>query len=290
MSLVNAVLVRLFDFLLTPFRSLPPLAGLAVVSLVTAVGMLLVLRRTSDQARLSAVKRSIHAGLFEIRLFNDDLRAVLRAQAEILRHNGTYLRLSIIPMLWMIGPLVLVIAQLQFHYGYAAIRPGQSVLVKAHLRSTGARSASTPIGSVAAGAGEAATTVASLEVPDSIQVETPAVWLSGAGEVVWRIAPEAEGEYRLRVHAGGESQSKTLVVTDSVARRSPLRPAASFLNEVLYPSEPPLPHESAFSAIAVGYAEGSVNVFGGEVHWMIVYFALSIVFAFALRKPFGVVL
>jgi uncharacterized membrane protein (DUF106 family) len=277
MALINAGLVGLFDVLLAPFRLLPPLAGLAVVSLLTAVAMLVVFRRTSDQTKLAAVKRSIHAALFEIRLFNDDLRAVLRAQAEILRHNATYLRLSMVPMLWVIVPLVLVVAQLQFYYGYTPIRPGRPVLVKAALRN----------GAVATASGG---DLASLEASATVRVETPALYLPAAGEIVWRIAPEADGAYELRVHVGGETQTKTLVVADGVARRSPIRPAASFLDQVLYPSESPLPADSALSSIAVGYADGTVDVFGWGIHWMIVYFALSIAFAFALRKPFGVVL
>ena len=55
------------------------------------------------------MKRQIHACLFEIRLFNDDLPAILRSQMEILRHNLNYLRLSAVPMLWMIVPLVIVL-------------------------------------------------------------------------------------------------------------------------------------------------------------------------------------
>ena len=285
MALLNAGLVWLFDLVLAPFRSLPALAGLAVVSLATAVAMLVVFRRTSNQVRLAAVKRSIHAALFEIRLFNDDLRAILRAQVEILRCNATYLRLSMIPMLWVIVPLALVIAQLQFHYGYTAIGPGQPVLVKAQLRDASSRRASAAVDGEPAGPA-----IPSLEAPEGIQVKTPGVWLPAAGEVIWRIVPEVAGEYVLRFRVGDETHSKTIVVTDTVARRSPLRLEAGFLNEFLYPSEAPLPRESAVSAISVGYAESDVNVFGWELHWMIVFFALSIVFAFALRKPFGVVL
>ena len=95
--MVNAALRALFDALLLPFRSLPPIVGLLVVSLVVSIGMLLVFKRTSNQARLEAVKRQIHACLFEIRLFNDDLPAILRAQVEILRHNLRYLGLSLVP-------------------------------------------------------------------------------------------------------------------------------------------------------------------------------------------------
>src|SRR5689334_20806394 len=127
MAMLNAALGWLFDVLLRPFAGLPPLAGLAVVSLGTSIAMLLVVRRTSNQAGLDEVKRHIHAALFEIRLFNDDLRAIFRAQMEMLRHNVTYLRLSVVPMLWMIVPFVFVMAQLQFQYGYEGLDVGRAV-------------------------------------------------------------------------------------------------------------------------------------------------------------------
>src|SRR5512136_557410 len=133
MSLVNALLRALFDLALAPLRSLPAVVSLTLVALVVSIFMLLVFKRTSDQARLAAVKRRVHAGLFEIRLFSDDLRAIFRAQGEILRANATYLRLSLVPMVWIIVPLVLVMAQLQFQYGYRGLTPGQPALVTADL-------------------------------------------------------------------------------------------------------------------------------------------------------------
>src|SRR2546425_991045 len=56
------------------------------------------------------------------------------AEMEILRHNLNYLRLSAVPMLWMIVPFVFVIAQLQFHYGYRGLTPGQDFIVKVQLK------------------------------------------------------------------------------------------------------------------------------------------------------------
>jgi uncharacterized membrane protein (DUF106 family) len=130
MSVLNALLRAVFDAVLYPFRGMHPLVGLILVSLPISIGMLLVFKATSNQDRLSAVKRLIHACLFEIRLFNDDLLAILRAQVEILRHNFTYLRLSLVPMVWLILPLTFVIAQLQFHYGYQGLTPGRPVLLE----------------------------------------------------------------------------------------------------------------------------------------------------------------
>lgn len=288
MSLLNALLVPVFDALMAPFRHLPPLAGLVVVSLLTSIGMLLVFKRTSDQKRLAALKRQIHAALFEIRLFNDDLRAVFRAQGEMLRHNLTYLRLSFVPMLWMILPLVLVIAQLQFHYGYSGLRPGEPVLLKAQVREGSTAIASAREGVVHAS--NRADTGAALAAPPDIDVQTPAVWIPATREVIWRIAPRAPGEYELQVRVGSEQYAKSIRVSDAVVRRSPERLERGFLNQLLYPAEAPLPSGAAVTSISVGYPERAIPVFGTELHWLIVYFALSMVFAFALRKRFNVTL
>jgi len=66
--------------------------ALAVVSLISAIGMLLVVRATSDQARVAAVKRALQACVFEIRLFNDDARAMLRAPPAL--NTGTFGRIT----------------------------------------------------------------------------------------------------------------------------------------------------------------------------------------------------
>lgn len=269
MSALNAALAWAVDMLLAPFRELPPLVGLTVVSLMTAVAMLAAFKRTSDQARLRAVKRAIHAALFEIRLFNDDFRAILRAQIDMLRHNATYLRLSVMPMLWVIVPLVLLMAQLQFHYGYAPLQTGHRALLKVHLRH---------------GSGEAV----SLEAPRELGIGSPGVWFPGANEVVWPMVPAKGGRYDVRIKVGPDTFTKSVQVAGGVVRRSPVRLESSFVNQLLYPSEPPLPEGGPVDAITVLYPEVDMAVFGWELNWIVWFFALSILFAFALRRPFGV--
>lgn len=274
MSYLNAALRLLFDLLLAPFAALPPIVPLTLVSLLTSIGMLVVFKRTSDQARLATVKRQIHAGLFEIRLFNDDLRAILRAQAEILRHNLTYLRLSLVPMVWILPPLVLLIAQLQFHYGYEGLRLGHKTLLKVDLKP-GATGGTRP--------------QAALELPPGLCAETEAVWVPAQSQLAWRLSAEKEGDYELGVAVGGAPRvTKTLRVTLQAVRLSPLRVDAGFLYQLLYPAEPPLPPDSPVRAIHLAYPEREVPVLGFRMHWMIPFFVLSIAFAFALRGLFKV--
>ena len=77
-------------------------------------------------------------------------------------------------------------------------------------------------------------------------------------------------------------------VAGGVVRRSPVRLNSSLLDQVLYPSEPPLPDDGAVSAMTVAYRERDIPVLGWDLNWMVVYFGLSLLFAVALKKPFGV--
>jgi uncharacterized membrane protein (DUF106 family) len=274
MSIINAVLRPLFDAVLYPFRGFPPIVGLTLVSLVTAIGLLIVFKRTSNQKALEAIKRKIHAGLFEIRLFNDDLRSILRSQLDILRHNLSYLRYSTAPMLWTLPPLVLMIAQLQFHYGYEGLTVGKQALVKVTLAEDAAIAGAKPAMRLTTEGG-------------AIEIKEPSIWVPSLREMTWRVVPETEGDYELRIVNGSETVEKSIVVSHGIVeRRSPVR-VRGFLDELLYPAEPALPPGS-IASIAVTYPEADVNVFGWQIHWMIVYFALSMVFAFILRGPFKV--
>jgi hypothetical protein len=277
---INAAFTWFFDAAFVLLGLLPPLASLLLLSLVTSAVMLFVVARTSNQPGMAATKRAMHAGLLEIRLFNDDLVAILRALAGVLRQNGRYLLLSLVPLLWMIVPLMLVIAQLQAFYGYAGLEVGQPVLVKVERRDTRGEARPAAGGAVAI----------ALEAPPGIRVDTNAVELAGSNEVLWRIVPTAAGDFTVIVRAGGREAAKAVRVSDEVARRSPVRVSPGLVNQLLYPSEPPLGDESPVRSITIGYPEPGLDVLGARVHWLIVFFVVSMAGAFLLARRFGVTL
>ena len=244
MSALNALLRAVFDVILLPFSGLPPLVGVTLVSLATAIGMLLAFKATSNQDGIAAVKRKIHACLFEIRLFNDDLVAILRPQLEILRHNATYLRLSLVPMVWIIIPLMM----------------GQ------------------------------AKPLITLDLPDGLRGDSPGIWIPSKREMAWRLEAQAWGEYEVGVNVAGGTYVKNVQVSSDVKRRSPVRLEPGFLNLLLYPAEAPLPRHGPLASITLEYPEIDIPLPGFGLHWMIVYFILSMVFAFALRNRLGVTL
>ena len=128
---------------------------------------------------------------------------------------------------------------------------------------------------------------ASLDAPGEIEVLTPAVWFPGTREVIWRIAAAGRrGSSSFSCRSGARPSRNRSTFQIRCVRRSPVRLEPAFVNQLLYPAEAPLPGEPPVTSISVAYPERDIPVFGLELHWMIVYFALSMIFAFALRKRF----
>ena len=56
----------------------------------------------------------------------------------------------------------------------------------------------------------------------------------------------------------------------------------------MYPAEPPIKSQIPVESIEIRYPTKSMDLFGWKIHWIIVYFVLSIVFGFAFKGVFKV--
>lgn len=275
MSVFNRVLGGLLGGLQRPLEGMPAEIGLLLWSLIVSVLMLLVVKRTTNQDALAAVKRQIHGCMFEIRLLNDDLRAILRAQVDLLRHNGRYLLLSLPPLAVMIVPLVVLIGHLHGFYGFSPVRPGDEVLLRVALAGPPTPAAGRP--------------QVALELPVGLTAVTPAVWAPHLQEMAWRLRADRPGRHQLEVVLAGQRFAKELTVGDRVVQVSPERPDHSLLGQLTWPGEPPLPKGAPIRLVAVSYPPRDLLLLGAwEYGWMVWFMVLSVAFAFALRRPLGV--
>jgi uncharacterized membrane protein (DUF106 family) len=272
-AILNSLLGSITAHIMGLLAHLPPWIGVALWSLISAIVILLIFRVSSNQEKMAEAKKAIHACLFEIRLFNDDLPKIFRAQGEILRHNTTYLKLSLIPMIWILPIIALLLSQLDPYYAYDALTPGQPVVVSAHVAALDSGAERPEV---------------SLRAPEGATIDSPAVWIPAQGELSWRIIPNRKGRHQLSVVIDGAEITKEIVVGDDGAARSPCRVDGGLMNQLLYPIERPLPADCGLKTITVRYRDGEIDAFGFGWNWMVLFFVLSIVFAFALRKPLGV--
>lgn len=270
---VNSVLGELFDLFFFPFRSFHPWAGMVAISLLTGLLMLFIYRLTSNQAGIRSVKDKIKASLLELRLYKDNMGVTMSAQGRILRANLRYIVLNFKPLAVMIVPLVLILAQLNLWFGSEPLEVGQPAVLRIKL-AAGTRLLDMDL---------------ALEAPSQIAVETLPLRIEELREVNWRIRPGSPGVFELTVKAGRHSVTKNVVVDSrSLQKVSALKVGRRFLDQVLYPGERPLPGDSPVRSVELTYPAKRLGLFGLRLHWLIAYLGLSIVFGFALKRPFKV--
>ncbi len=273
MWIFNSAFGKIFNALFLPFRGMSPWVGMILISFLTGLLMLFVFKWTSNQQGIQKVKNRIKAHLLELRLFKDSLSQSLRSQGNILRCNLTYISYSVKPMLVMIIPLILILIQLNFWFGYESLKPNESVILKIKLAED-----QNPL-----------ETQIAVHPSSGLVMETPPLRIEESQEINWRFSATQEGIQQFTVTINGETVIKKVSVAQKpLSKISPLKTNNKFLDQLMYPTESPIKGQIPVKAIEIQYPTKSMNLFGWKLHWIIVYFALSIIFGFAFKGIFKV--
>jgi len=273
MGVINNGLNAFFDLLCAPFARLNPWGAMAFLSLLTGLLMLLVFRFTSNQKGIRRAKDLIKAHLLEFRLFKDNFGVTMRAFGRILLHNLRYLAYALKPLLVMIIPLLLILAQLNARFGYRPLHPGQQVLLKVKLvRGTNPLNLDLTI------------------APSSgFTVETPPLRIEEESEMDWRLRAVKAGRHDIVLRGMGQSVAKTMAVGPArLDALAPLKTNRKFFNQLFNPAEPALAKNLPLDSIELVYPGRSLRFLGMDVHWLLAFFVLSLVFGFGLKGLFKV--
>ena len=267
---INQGMEMVFSVLLWPFRMLAPIWGLAFVSLLTGIFMVWVFGRVSNQQGISRVRDRIRGNLLGVRLYQHDVPVVLRLQGRILRDTFTYMNHSLVPMLVLLIPMLFILVQLNYSFGFRPLFPGEVTLLKATFSDPAVLGKELR-----------------LEAPDGIEVETPALRIPVSREAAWRIRVKAPGSHSVKLWVGDESFEKGIQVGENWGPISPLR-STHLTDVLLYHGEGPLPASAQVSSLELAYPPLSIQLLRWEVHWLVFFFVASIVAAFAFKGPMGV--
>ena len=272
METLNHLLNRLFEAMLRPFHGMNPVYGLAGISVVTGILMLVVFRYTSDQKGIKRAKNHVKAHFLAIRLYKDDLAQMLTTMKNIIVSNLRYMSKSLKPMLFMFVPVALILIQLDSRYEHRPFKVGEATVVTVRL-----------------GAGEESLLHnVSLVVPDGIQIETPAVRIAARAEVCWRIRMQKEGSHDLQVLGGPQPYTKRIEVSSDLMLLASNKERQGFLASALSPAETGLPAASPIESITMTYPKRDLKAWGMSVNWLVGFFVVSLIAGFSLKGVFKV--
>lgn len=273
MWLFNSTFGRLLEFIFFPFRNMSPWIGMIFISFLTALLMLFIFRFTSNQQGIRQVKKKIIAHLLELRLFKDSLSITLKAQGNILRYNLKYIGYSAKPMLVLIIPIFLILVQLNLWFGYQDLAPGQKAILKVKMEE---------------GHNLFDINIA-IEPSSALNIETPPLRIEEEREINWRFQINEKGVHDITLITNGQRFTKKIAAAQNpLSKISQSRVQRNFIDELFNPGEAPLPGDIPLKTIEVTYLPQRMNLLGWHIHWLIVYFALSIIFGFSFKGIFKV--
>ncbi|PIE90009.1 MAG: hypothetical protein CR997_08505 [Acidobacteria bacterium] len=260
------------DVLVFPLKLFSPFWSLTFVALITSLLLLPVFGKISNQEKIKKTKNLLRAHILSIRLFSEYLSVFFKIQLALLKDLAVYLRYNLTPFLILMVPLFLLLAQLNLRYAKQPLRPGESSLVKVLFNTPDELKKVREIKLIA---------------PEGVEVETPAVRAFSTGEVAWRVRAKAAGEYNLTIAIDEQNIEKNLLVGGSQGEVSTMR-TATLGDFLLYPGELPLKADSGVQKITVSYPDLELSLAGFQIHWIVLFFLLTLIFTFSLKGLFQV--
>lgn len=251
------------------FERLGLMPGFLLQAVLIGAAMLWVVGKTSNQRAVERTKKRMQAHLLEMRLFGDDLRLLLRAQKDLLRHNVKYAAHMLRPMLFLAAPMVILYGHLDAVYGRRPLRVGEAALVTAKMDLSG----EAPI----------------LTASPGIAVETAAVRVHPDDEVSWRVRAVGEGRAELILRSRHGELRKSAVVGDGFDYVPQRRAGAWWERLFLAPGEDGY-DSAAIEWLEIRHPAREIGFGSWRTHWVVWFLLVSILAAYLLKDFFGVVL
>ncbi|MCP4714496.1 MAG: hypothetical protein GY868_05210, partial [Deltaproteobacteria bacterium] len=208
LNFTNALTNSLCSLIFTPIAHMASWLSITIISAVLGVLLLVTFKYTSNQKAIAQVRDNIKANLLAIKLYRENFAVTIRSQAQVFLCSFKLLYYAIIPMLIMIVPVSLLLAQMGQWYQLSPLQTdGSEYLVKLTLNSTA----------------DVNQLVTLKESPAAETMLGP-VRIKSTKEIYWKIAARKKGYHNLTFTLGNVTVEKQMAIGDGLMRISPMRP------------------------------------------------------------------
>jgi hypothetical protein len=283
MDVLNRLTTRAFDGLLKPFEYLGPELSLILVSGLFGILALLVFKQISWQKGIKRVKDRMKGDMIAIRIYQDDLGVVGGSVIRIVLRNFQYLSLNLLPILPLMAPVVLVMAQLVVRYAYAplpvrdpaaAMQPGEGTMLSIELVR----------------GREADVEGMTVHLPPGLKAVSPLVRNAADGFACQEVIAVEPGEWEIELlFADGSRAIKRIVTGDRPARVMQPERVAGFWSSWLFPAEDRFARGGPVKRVRFEYPDRDLRFLPDGEFWIVVIFLVaSMAFGAVILKPLGI--
>jgi len=265
---INVATNAIGNFAFAPLMKLPGWLSNTIISALIGVLLLIIFKYTSNQKAIGCVRDQIKANLLALKLFKDSISVTLGSQAKIFKAAFLLLFHALRPMMVMIVPICLLMAQMALWYQYRPLLPGEHATVTMELN----------------GDIDAPWPEVNLQDSSATEVITGPVRLFSKRQICWEVKALQNGCNRIKFHLDELTIEKELAVGEGFMRISSNRPPWKWTKILFHPAEKPFGPDSLVKSISIVYPRRLSKTSGSD-WWVIYFFAASMVFAF-IFKPF----
>lgn len=272
--ILNVPMNALGKVLLAPIAVLPGWLSNGIISVIAGVGLILLFKYTSNQTAIGLVRDKIKANMLALKLYKDSLSVTFKSQGQIFKGAGLLLFHALRPMLIMIVPVSLLLAQMGLWYQKRPLLVSEEAVVTVQL------------------AGDVDSELPEVKI-DSIEgaeILMGPIRAFSKRQVHWKIRAEADGLHNIVFEVDGESFDKQLAVGDRFMRVSVQRPGLHWEEIMLNPWEKPFGKDSTVQSISIDYSDriNRISKTSGAKWWIGYFFVVSMVGAFIFKPFLGV--
>ncbi len=269
-SWINVPINILARFLLAPvIAGLPGWLSNTIISALTGLVLLAIFKYTSNQHAIGRVKDDIKAQMLALKLFKDSIAVTLQSQGRLFKGAFLLLFHAIRPMLVMIVPVSLLLAQLGLWYQSRPLQSGEQTIVTMKLNDN-IDSSSWPN--------------VNIEPTAAAEVATGPIRIFSKRQICWEIKAREKGYHSIIFNTDRQQFEKELTIGDGFMRVSTERPGWNWGDILLNPLEKPFSPDSPVQSISIAYPDRLSRTSGTD-WWLIYFFVASMVFAL-IFKPF----
>jgi len=289
MNFVNWLMSIIFDVILTPFELLGTEAALILLSGIFGIACLIAFKFISWQGGIKAVKDKIKGNMIAIRIYQDDLSIVFKSVVAVFLRNFQYLALNIGPILPLLAPFVLVLAQFVVRYGYeplevvtqeqaAAMMPGEGTNIWVKLKSGFEDKASQM----------------DFDLPEGLYMLTEEAHGTADGVLTIEVVAIKPFAGELQVRMGNEVVATKAIVAGGHEQRTRLMQGervSSFWASWIFPAEDRFDASCPVESISFVYPARQLSVPfmpAGEFGILLIFFIASMLFGVAVLKPLNI--
>jgi uncharacterized membrane protein (DUF106 family) len=262
-AFVNNLMNAMFRPLSGAMAAMPGWLSNLILSAIFGILAIVIFKFTSNQTAIGKVRDNIKAQMLAMKLFKDSMAVTLLVQRRMFTGALLLMLHSLRPMLVMIIPFSLVLAQLGLWYQARPLMPGEQTVLTVKVDPA-------EINNI------------KLQPLTGAKITAGPVTATDKNEINYNIEATESGTHEIVFQIADQTFTKQLVVGKGFARLNPVRPGTEIGKMLMYPDEEPFAADSPVKSITLKYPD-RVSLTSGTDWWIAYFFIMSLIAALIIK-------